>query len=1550
MSLSALIASIEKPSEGENVTVRASLSCPISLYQYRLDWYVNGELVVESNRKLYRFKPKLNIYGTEATLEMSKLSSKDEGALVELKLYDLKQKKELISQSLKFGLKLKLLNVLQAAKFIFLENSPGELNCELNKKPRKAILFKEESKVLTEFEFSPKLDNERVVVPYKQKYEFETLKSADGSYYAKIKINQLQPGKTKDAGKYWIEFDDAELTTNEAVLNVKEIELEFTENIKTSNKTPLEGIQPIEIEFKLNKKVPTSQLLDSEIEVIYAKAKTVDKKMFNIEENDFGYKIIMKNPASLVDSGVYNLKLTSSQNKSPNSLQFDVTSKNLFSLELPETLEVFVDETIKLEVKTNQPIFTFQWYKNSEKLYLPSSSSSKQQQLSYIFSVKSAKLSDTGIYKFVCEDQFSSADIQTHSKCNVTVKERPEKLTKALGDLRVKEGDIINLSAKFDKPIDLNKLELHLNNEKLKPNTLLSSLNPKINFNPNTAVLSIQFDSAQTSHQGKFKLKTPHTECECQVTVEEKPLKFIKELDSVRLKILPQGFAATAAESEYSNEACFGCELSKPPSAFEPVIWLINDKQVVSDGDRFKVESLENGHVHKLTMSTCTLADSGAVVTVKVNAKTTSLAKLKVDQVPVESLIKIRKSLEDTRVKESEAASFGTELQLNHLYAGKALNVKWFRDGQELSSQSEKLEISQELDLAKLILKSKIKILNCQPTDQAEYSFKLVELDLKQPTSAKLYVKESEAKILRELPSTLTLTEGEPMHIDCEISKPNQPVEWSKDTQPLTAALAASVKSENLTYSLDIAKLEANHSGKYRISLKLGLSSECRVIVKPPPITITSKLTEKISVREGEKVTLECQFSRSVTATNSLNNPKIEWIKNGKRLYFSNKSPKYKLNLSETGKVELTVLDCVLHEDSGVYELRLLDASNDSCLLVQFTELVVLPFGVKITEPLSKVSVAEFETAKLTFRTSKVNAPNYLTCSWFHVKKEPSKIGQINEKLLADSNLFTKLDPSLSWSDRTESSFTLTLPDIHLEQAGFYMAVLVDSFSSEENSEFMNTWCKLVVNQTPVDISIKFPDSATVKKGEKLRLNCLLSKRLPANLSALKNRVRVSRDELIVELSLTSGQESQGESRYRLIDNLDRQLTFQIESSEMPDAGKYTLSLDNKKTSCQVKVIEDDAEIKSLSPLSSSPKIVKDLSTAPAEHLTTEPFSISIVVEAGDEASLKAEWFHDEKKVVPLLNQFERVRLENGQFSFKFNFVTPFVADSGLYSCRVSNSTGSVESKNASIQIKDPNLESADEESLFHTKPRFIEYFSDVYMEPGQGAEAQFKCKIIGKPEPKIVWHCNCHKITADGVKFELIQEANFYTLIVKNVNMNDEGEYTCRAINVKGETSWSANLYLNEASYESKVTSKTEECCGQHSMVAPNFLRKIKDSTVGEGGTACFDCFVDGSPFPAIKWFRNNVPLDLSKGKYELDVEADTGRVGLSIFKCSEHKEDHGEYTIRLENAAGVSQSNAYLCIEAPPSASAAEDAEKAANKNKRKVILEILWKLFCL
>ncbi|CAM6005234.1 unnamed protein product [Sphagnum balticum] len=105
--------------------------------------------------------------------------------------------------------------------------------------------------------------------------------------------------------------------------------------------------------------------------------------------------------------------------------------------------------------------------------------------------------------------------------------------------------------------------------------------------------------------------------------------------------------------------------------------------------------------------------------------------------------------------------------------------------------------------------------------------------------------------------------------------------------------------------------------------------------------------------------------------------------------------------------------------------------------------------------------------------------------------------------------------------------------------------MLTEKDDEDDSAAPAITWCKLTVSQASLDLSIKFPEHITVKQGEKLKLSCLLSRK--PTLTALRTRIKMLKDNKPIEVSLVVANEQldHAANHYRLVDNADRQLTFQ---------------------------------------------------------------------------------------------------------------------------------------------------------------------------------------------------------------------------------------------------------------------------------------------------------------------------------------------------------------------------------------------------------------------
>ena len=182
-------------------------------------------------------------------------------------------------------------------------------------------------------------------------------------------------------------------------------------------------------------------------------------------------------------------------------------------------------------------------------------------------------MSDSGVYEFICKDFAEKQKFETmkcSSKCLVVVKKVPEKQIKSLNDLglvRVREEDPINLTVKFDKPLEKESIKVYLNENEFTPEEHGDECFIKYNKENNTFNIQI-IKSKKGRDDGKFRIKSPNSESECEVFIEEKPLKIVKEIENVKLKILPSIFYEKSSKdhsslNSYSRTAVFECDLSK---------------------------------------------------------------------------------------------------------------------------------------------------------------------------------------------------------------------------------------------------------------------------------------------------------------------------------------------------------------------------------------------------------------------------------------------------------------------------------------------------------------------------------------------------------------------------------------------------------------------------------------------------------------------------------------------------------------------------------------------------------------------------------------------------------------------------------------------------------------------------------------------------------------------------------------------------------------------------------------------------------------------------
>ncbi|XP_029967164.1 titin [Salarias fasciatus] len=91
--------------------------------------------------------------------------------------------------------------------------------------------------------------------------------------------------------------------------------------------------------------------------------------------------------------------------------------------------------------------------------------------------------------------------------------------------------------------------------------------------------------------------------------------------------------------------------------------------------------------------------------------------------------------------------------------------------------------------------------------------------------------------------------------------------------------------------------------------------------------------------------------------------------------------------------------------------------------------------------------------------------------------------------------------------------------------------------------------------------------------------------------------------------------------------------------------------------------------------------------------------------------------------------------------------------------------------------------------------PRFINPICD--METPEGTTVMFECSLMGIPSPIVSWFKSDKKIPHNNKKYLHSSDGDNHFLKIGRVTPQDSGVYTCRAINVVGETLCRASLVV---------------------------------------------------------------------------------------------------------------------------------------------------------
>ncbi|XP_018330369.1 neuroglian [Agrilus planipennis] len=189
-----------------------------------------------------------------------------------------------------------------------------------------------------------------------------------------------------------------------------------------------------------------------------------------------------------------------------------------------------------------------------------------------------------------------------------------------------------------------------------------------------------------------------------------------------------------------------------------------------------------------------------------------------------------------------------------------------------------------------------------------------------------------------------------------------------------------------------------------------------------------------------------------------------------------------------------------------------------------------------------------------------------------------------------------------------------------------------------------------------------------------------------------------------------------------------------------------------------------------------------------------------------------------------------------------------------------------------------------------------------------RGKSVELFCIFGGTPLPQTVWSKNGKLIHSS----DKITQGNYgKSLIIKMVDFDDEGTYSCEVSNGVGEPkSYSINLQV---------------------LAVPYFTQEPQFVTAAEDETVEFHCAASGVPEPQIKWIHNGKPIAEAPPNPRRKVTSN------SIIIERVTRADTGNYGCNATNSLGYVYKDVYVNILAlaPEITEAPRDQEAVDGKD---------------
>jgi len=284
------------------------------------------------------------------------------------------------------------------------------------------------------------------------------------------------------------------------------------------------------------------------------------------------------------------------------------------------------------------------------------------------------------------------------------------------------------------------------------------------------------------------------------------------------------------------------------------------------------------------------------------------------------------------------------------------------------------------------------------------------------------------------------------------------------------------------------------------------------------------------------------------------------------------------------------------------------------------------------------------------------------------------------------------------------------------------------------------------------------------------------------------------------------------------------------------------------------------------------------------EHSLKDSSRLELKVQVKGDPDPMVTWTKDGKPIAS--SEIMEVKYKNSVASVIINEVFP--EDGGKYTCKATNSKGSVEtsSKVTIIPMEKKTNGVNGSAASGPLAPRVLKHVTSASVKDGE--PVTLNCTLGGAEQYDVIWLHN-EKEIKPSKDFEYKSAGQTHSLLITEIFPEDAGSYTCEAFNDIGECFSTCSLVVDVPGEE---------------VHAPVFTAFPASLTVAKAAAASFEATLN-SPPATTSWMKDGKEVKEQPMKHR--ITASGNKVCLDVMECS--TADAGQYALIVTNKKGESK-----------------------------------------